>query len=200
MVASAGRFPAYERMAAVRQVRLNRAYLAVMRDPADPAAAAALNPTVALMPVWYEYLRSHHLGPGRRELEARLPAIPAPPGISIWSAYRVFTADHCMGWIDGPQPGVLEPGVVSLAGWAWDKEGRRPPRGIVFASPDGTVAGFGEMAIPREDVAAVVPGITDLNTGWEGPATAAKGTRLRAFAVLRDGTSICSLSNDVILP
>ncbi|MDR3698639.1 MAG: hypothetical protein P4L56_03330 [Candidatus Sulfopaludibacter sp.] len=200
MVASAGRFHAYERVAAVRQVRLNRAYLAVMRDPSDPAAAGALNPAVASMPVWYGYLHSHRLGPGRGELEGRLPAVPAPPPISIWSAYRVYTADHCMGWIDGLQPGVLEPGVVSLAGWAWDKEGRRPPRQIVFASPDGTVAGFGEMAIPREDVAAVVPGITDINTGWEGPAIATKGTRLRAFAVLRDRISICPLSNEVILP
>ncbi len=200
MVASVGRFHAYQRMAAVRQVRLNRAYLAVMRNPADPVAAGALNPTVAWMPVWYDYLRRHHLGPGPGELQARLPAIPAPPPISIWTAYRVFTADRCMGWIDGPQPGVFAPGVVSLAGWAWDKEGRSPPGKIVFASPDGTVAGFGEMAIPREDVAAVVPGITDINTGWEGPASAAKGTRLRAFAVLRDGISICPLANSALVP
>jgi hypothetical protein len=200
MAGSAGRFHAYERVAAVRQVRLNRAYLAVMRDPADPAAAAVLNPTVGRMPVWYEYLRSHHLGPGPGELEARLPVVSTPPPISIWSAYRVFVPGRCTGWIDSPLPGVFQPGVVFLTGWAWDNEGRRPARKIVFATPDGVVAGFGEMAIPREDVSAAVKGITDINTGWQGSAMAAKGTRLRAFAVLRGQVSICPLSGDAVVP
>ena len=200
MVASAGRFNSYERIAAGRQIRIGRAYVAVIRNPADQAAASALNPAVALVPVWCAYLRSHNLGPDPRELEARLPRASGPAPIPNWAGYKVVPKDGCVGYLDGLEPGVQEPGVVVVTGWAWDREAQKPPRKMVFALPDGRVVGFGEMRIPREGVGAVIEEVTDINTGWEGEATAAPGSRLRAFAVLQDRTSICPLPNEIIVP
>jgi len=200
ITASAVRFNSYERIAAGRQIRIGRAYVAVIRNPADQAAASVLNPAVALVPVWCAYLRSHHLGPDPRELEDRLPRPSGPAPISNWAGYTVVREDGCLGYLDGLEPGVQEPGVVVATGWAWDHEARRPPRKIVFALPDGRVVGFGKMTIPREDVGAAIKDVTSINTGWEGEATVADGSRLRAFAVLQDTTSICPLPNEVIVP
>jgi hypothetical protein len=200
MVASAGRFNSYERIAAGLQIRIGRAYVAVTRNPADQAAAGALNPAVAMVPVWCAYLRSHNLGPDPRELEAGLPRVSGPAPIPNWAGYKVVPTDGCLGYLDGLEPGVQEPGVVVATGWAWDREARKPPRKIVFALPDGRVVGFGEMRIPREDVGAVNKNVTNINTGWEGEATAAPGSKLRAFAVLEDTTSMCPLPNEVIVP
>jgi hypothetical protein len=200
MVASAAQFHSYERIAAGRQIRIGRAYAAVIRNPADVAAASALNPAVALVPVWCDYLRSHNLGPDPHELEARLPRASGPAPIPNWAGYKVVPKDGCVGYLDGLEPGVQEPGVVVVTGWAWDREARKPPRNMVFALPDGRVVGFGEMRIPRETVGAVVRDVTNINTGWEGEATAAPGDTLRAFAVLQDRTSMCPLPNDVTVP
>jgi hypothetical protein len=200
MMTSARRFNSYERIAAGRQVRIGRAYVAVTRNPADRAAAGALHPAFAMVPVWCAYLRSHGLGPDPRQLEARLPKASAPAPIPNWDGYRVVPKDDCAGYVDGFEPGVQEPGVVVVTGWAWDREARKPPPKSVFALPDGRVVGFGEMRIPREDVSAVVKDVTNINTGWEGEAAAPHGSRLRAFAVLRNATSICPLQNDVTVP
>ncbi len=152
------------------------------------------------MPAWCAYLRSHSLGPDPRELASRLPRASGPAPIPHWDGYKVVPGTGCVGYLDGFEPGVQEPGVVVLTGWAWDRLAQKPPRKMVFARPDGLVVGFGEMRIPREDVGAVQKDVTNINTGWEGEATAAPGSRLRAFAILEDTKSICPLPNEIVVP
>ena len=65
--------------------------------------------------------------------------------------------------------------AVVVTGWAWDREARTPPRKVLLATPHGWIVGFGEMAIPREDVLAAVRGVADINIGWEGPAKRSEG-------------------------
>jgi len=197
MTMSAARFGAYEKIARGRQVRIGRAYVALVRNPADQAAARALNPGVNMMPLRVGYLRSHGLGPDPDRLEAQLPIIPWPASRPNWAGYKPVPQDRCLGWFDGLEPGVRQQGLVVATGWAWDKEAYRPPRKVVFALPNGMVVGTGQTMIPREDVPGVLSKVTDINTGWEGIAAAPQGSRLRAFAVLDDGTSICPLPPEV---
>ncbi len=200
MVAGVGRFDSYERVAATRKVRIGRAYVAITRDPANAAAANILSPKAALIPVWCAYLRSHSLGPDLHELEAGLPRASGPAPIPNFAGYKVVSEDRCIGYFDGLEPDVQAPGVVAAVGWAWDREAHKPPRKIVLARPDRRVVGFGEMVIPREDFFSVEKDVTNVNTGWEGEATALPGDKLRAYAVLEDATSICPLPNVVMAP
>ena len=200
MAAGVGRFDSFEQIAASRKVRIGRAYVAITRDPANAAAANILSPKAALMPVWCAYLRGHGLGPDLHKLEAGLPRVPGPAPIPNWAGYKVVAADRCLGYFDGLEPGVQVPGVVAAVGWAWDREAHKPPRKIVLARRDGWVVGFGELLIPREDFFSVEKDVTNVNTGWEGEASAVPGDRLRAYALLDDATSICPLPNEVMAP
>jgi hypothetical protein len=199
MVASAMRYHSFEEIAAVRRVRLARAYIAVTRNPDDRAAAAILNPAT-VVPSWCAWLRANHIGPDPEELEATLPTPSGVDSIANWGGYRMVPANRCDGYIDGFEPGVRQPGVAVAIGWAWDRQARRAPQKVVVTLPDGQVVGVGRMNIQREDVNAVVGEVTGINIGWEGTVAAARGSRLRAFALLQDGASICPLPNDVTMP
>ncbi len=194
MFSAVPRFPAFQRIAEGRRDRLNAAYLALIRDPNDAAAAVALNPTARLMPPWLEYLRRNRLGPSPSGLASRFPVIPDS------TSYTPVPAARCTGWIDGFEPGVHPPGTAVLTGWAWDRLAAAPPLKIWIATPAGLAAGTGEMRIPREDVPGVVPEVIDINNGWEGAVAVPPATRLRAYAILNDGRSACPLPNELVMP
>jgi len=198
MMASARRSHSYEDMIAARQVRIDRAYIAVTRDPSNQEAAKALHPWVQMVPVWVAYLRQHNLGPDVGQLQDQLSRSSRPAPVPNWAGYNVVPQANCTGWIDDFGPGPPE--GISLRGWAWDRQGRRPPARIVFALPNGNVVGFGQFTIAREDVSAAVKEVTNINIGWEGDAFPPHGSKLRGFALLNDGTSICPLPNDVTVP
>ena len=79
-----------------------------------------------------------------------------------------------------------------VLGWAWDVVAKRAPQKIVMALPGGLIVGYGDVGSPRPDVQDFLK-IPELLTGWSGEALAPRHSRLRAFAVLADSTSICPL-------
>ena len=200
MAANLGQYPAYERMAVGRSNRLAGAYLAIVENPSDAAAAVKLNPAVSLMPGWYGYLRSRGLGPDPIALSRQLSKIDRPVAIANWGGYTQVPPERCIGRLDGFQPGTARNGIGMITGWAWDRRSMAPPLRILFSTPNGVIEGSAEFQVQREDVPPVVKEVTDINTGFEGVALAQPGTKLRAFALLRDKVSICPLPNEITVP
>ena len=195
MTASAGRFNTIEIMANQHQVNLANAYRALAYDPPDLEALRPLFPVPELVPPWYSYLRSNHLGPDPTEFPGKAPRLLK--SVPNWDGYRVVGSSECSGYLDSVRR--ITSNRVSARGWAWDIGAGRAPEKIVLALPDGLVVGYGEVGTARPDVQRSM-NIPDPLTGWNGEALAPHGSRLRAFAVLAGGKSICPLNNESEVP
>jgi len=197
MAAIAGQFHSMAGRAKDHQASLANAYRTLIYDAPNLAALNQLFPQPEFLPALYGYLRSHNLGPDAWEFSHGSPRLlQTSPN---WGGYQLVSTDKCSGFLDGVER-IKGTDRVAARGWAWDQTRRRAPQLVLLALPGGLIVGFGEVGAPRTDIPAARKDISDLRTGWDGEATAAHGSKLRAFAVLADSKSICPLANEKEAP
>lgn len=106
-------------------------------------------------------------------------------------------AGECLGHLD-----VLErlPGpsnAVSVQGWGWDTQARRPLARLVFLGEDRRVIGYGSSSTQRADVALHVPATNGARIAWLGFANRTTGT-VAAYGVTRRGAMLCEIGTAAI--
>jgi hypothetical protein len=197
MMGAAGRFGAIRHNATLHQVTSDRVYASLAYDKPDLDALKNLYyQAPEMVPVWYAYMRAHNIGPDAREFFKVPPRISKPS--PNWGGYRVVAASNCQGFFESARR--IDPNAVLAQGWAWDIAENRAPGKMVLAQPGGLLVGFGEFGTPRADVEQTVKSVSSVLTGWSGEALAPKASRLQAFAVLADSTSICPIPNEIQAP
>lgn len=157
------------------------------KPPATPDAAAA-PAEVAATP-----------GPPARVIPVDPAGTPPPPAWAkdlIGKPFRdVFPKNAiCTGNNDIVQKTYAgAPAGVQLHGWGWHTAAKvRVPR-VVLVDKAYMIVAAGEGGVPRPDVTAVLPAVTDKNTGWNADAPVVHGP-LDAYGVLPDG-SVCALGH-----
>ncbi len=81
---------------------------------------------------------------------------------------------------------------VSIVGWGADNTTHAGVGRVVLVDEGYRVVGAGETGLPRPDVPAARPDITDPNTGWRAIATIPVGA-VEAYGVTNDGRGACKL-------
>jgi hypothetical protein len=100
----------------------------------------------------------------------------------------------CLGNTDGVAVRFLGgAGANLVAGWAWDPATKAPPARVVLSDATGRIAGGGETGRRRRDVPRAMPDITSGVTGWHAWTDRLSG-RVDAYAILRDGRTVCSIA------
>jgi hypothetical protein len=102
---------------------------------------------------------------------------------------------HCLGNTDAvaARYAGVPPGV-KIVGWGWDTAARAVVRRVILVDIDGRIAGAGESGFPRPDVAAAVPQVTTLDSGWAAHVARTKGP-LDAYGVIDGGQALCRLGH-----
>jgi hypothetical protein len=108
-----------------------------------------------------------------------------PLGTEIPQGRLVADPAQCFGHVDRAEP-VADTNAFQLVGWAWDAAAQQPFRRLVVLAGDRRVVGFGSSGIPRGDVLAQVPGVTNIFVGWA--AYARSGGTLSVHGLRQDGT------------
>lgn len=123
----------------------------------------------------------------------------APPlgmGEPLRSHYRIVASDRCSGiWESTTMIENSGSSGESASGWAWDSARNQPPKMILIADDSGIIRGLGQFTRNRQDVAVALRNSTMKSSGWFGFVSGAPGSSLRAYALLSDGRSLCSLRN-----
>ena len=100
---------------------------------------------------------------------------PAPPPPPAWSRgligrplRQAFPASGaCLGNTDQTVArGPDAPSGVRILGWGWDVAAWRRVGRVVLTDAKGTIIGVGEGGVPRPDVPAAMPAVTDPAAGW----------------------------------
>ncbi|HTZ07506.1 MAG TPA: hypothetical protein VMB72_00455 [Acidimicrobiales bacterium] len=136
----------------------------------------------------------------RDDLARHAPPLPALAGPSVTSGLY-FDAPTC-NWGDIPNflavpgepgptagvavPGTVESGVTVVTGWALDRTGRAPARGVVAVS-DGRTVGTAAVDEPRPDVAKALENRALLDSGFSMTVPPVGGP-IALYALNADGT------------
>ncbi len=104
-------------------------------------------------------------------------------GTPLDKALRVVSPDDCAGKLEVTQPGnYVVPGSF-VAGWAWDRKHREPPREIV-ATTEGVITGLAAVGYKR---ATTDPQVTSRYNGFAGYVRQSQpGTVVKFYAILHD--------------
>jgi hypothetical protein len=111
---------------------------------------------------------------------------------------KLSPADSCVGYFDSASSDGFE-GGAKVNGWAWASKEKIAPSQILLADDAGTIVGLASGGVERPDVVAVLPGITDRKTGWQGYSKEARS--VSAYAVIEGGREACRLARslDIVL-
>jgi hypothetical protein len=141
------------------------------RHPPPPTHNAVAEPTPPA-PAW------------ARELLDR-PLVEAFPNVS----------GQCLGNTDAVAARYAgDPRGVKIVGWGWDPAAKKAVGRVILVGVDGRIAGAGESGQARPDVAAAVPQVTALDSGWAADVARTKGP-LDAYGVVDDGRALCRLGH-----
>ena len=119
---------------------------------------------------------------------------PAPIGEPLEDDYRIVSGNRCRGvWESRTEVSDMRGGAASVAGWAWDIGGNRPPRSILIADGSKTIRGMARFDQERTDLAEALRKSAMAGSGWFGYFRRVNDGKYRAYAVLNDGKSACPL-------
>ena len=158
----------------------------------DPVRIIYPDPTYAFNLV--DVLRKHHLSLFSRA--------GIPMGEPVPAQYRVVSRDHCQGtWESTVTLDSADNMGESASGWAWDNAANHPPQMVIIVDDSRVIRGLGRFTREREDLAQALGNSRMKSSGWFGFARRLPGNHTyRAYALLRDGSSLCALQNSSEVP
>jgi hypothetical protein len=166
------------------QLRLKMVGLSLLAGVQDRAVLLDAYPDPQVVLRAAAYMKQHRLSVFAEQQYAEL-------GAPLETAYRIGPAGACSGYVSSKQMLPAEHGEgLRLAGYAWDRESRRPAQDVV-AAIDGRIAGFGSnVAIPLTSTAAG-PQSDPSRFGWVAFLQANNpASRIQLFVVLKSG-AVC---------
>jgi len=152
-------------------------------------------PDAAAVRVYYEYMKQHGWGPKPSSLMA-YPSVEPSAAPATIGGYESAPASECSGFIDGAVF-AEKFGSFGVGGWAWDRRDHSLPSAVGLAASNGHIIGFAKLGGSRPDVSSSLAEIKASDSGWNGEFDLKDGQTYRAFAVLKDGRSACTLGNQL---
>lgn len=144
------------------------------------------SPETLLEPI--AYLKSHRLSTFAEPWTGWM-------GSPVDTQFRIDAQSTCVGHFEAAVPVESWGPGWRVSGWAWDTATGEAPQTIVIADPAGTMVGMARNLDDRPEVLAANPRVGTSRVGWYGFAGGSGHQDLSAFAIKRDGRTVCLLGH-----